>query len=154
MRNRQDVTGVAYKYLEDVSIADVAFEATGKTLDGMFESAGLAVTNVMVKNLRSVKPGIRKTIKLENKDVEKLLFNFLQEFVFWKDKDLLLFSKVCVKIKEPKKPGQPYSMVATLSGDKIDAKKHDMLVDVKAVTWHLFKVEKTKDWKCHVVLDI
>src|SRR3989339_309744 len=98
MRNRQDVTGVAYKYLEDVSIADVAFEA-----------AGLAVTNVMVKNLRSVKPGIRKTIKLENKDVEKLLFNFLQEFVFWKDKDLLLFSKVCVKIKEPKKPGQTYS---------------------------------------------
>ena len=39
-----------YKYLEDVSIADVAFEATGRTLDDMFESAGLAVTNVMVKD--------------------------------------------------------------------------------------------------------
>jgi len=141
---------MAYKYLEDVSIADVAFEATGKTLEGMFESAGLAVTNVMVKDLKSVKPKVRKSIKLENKDVEKLLFNFLQEFVFWKDKDLLLFSKVCVKIKHQ----DGYFLSATLSGEKIDAKRHEMLVDVKAVTWHLFKVEKTKGWKCHVVLDI
>src|SRR3989344_7698239 len=138
---------MAYKYLEDVSIADVAFEATGKTLEGMFESAGLAVTNVMVKDLKSVKPKVRKSIKLENKDVEKLLFNFLQEFVFWKDKDLLLFSKVCVKIKHQ----DGYFLSATLSGEKIDAKRHEMLVDVKAVTWHLFKVEKTKGWKCHVV---
>ena len=141
---------MAYKYLEDVSIADVAFEATGKTLEGMFESAGLAVTNVMVKDLKSVKPKVRKSIKLENKDVEKLLFNFLQEFVFWKDNDLLLFSKVCVKIKHQ----DGYFLSATLSGEKIDAKRHEMLVDVKAVTWHLFKVEKTKGWKCHVVLDI
>lgn len=143
-----------YKYLEDVSIADVAFEATGKTLDGMFESAGLAVTNVMVKDLKTVKPKIRKAIKLKAKDVEKLLFNFLQEFVFWKDKDLLLFSKVKMAVKEPKKEGQEYSLVAELSGEKIDPKKHEMLVDVKAVTWHLFKVEKIKLWKCHVVLDI
>ena len=145
---------VSYKYLEDVSIADVAFEAKGKTLAGMFESAGLAVTNVMVKDLKVVKPKIKKTIKLKNKDMEKLLFNFLQEFVFWKDKDLLLFSKVKVKITEPKKSGADYSLVAVLSGDKIDAKKHEMLVDVKAVTWHLFNIERASNWKCHVVLDI
>lgn len=145
---------MAYKYLEDVSIADVAFEATGKTLSEMFESAGMAVTNVMVKSLKSVKPKIRKTIKLESKDVEKLLFNFLQEFVFWKDKDLLLFSKVDVKIKEPKKPSQPYSLSAVMQGEKIDMKKHEMLVDVKAVTWHLFSVKKEKQWECRVVLDI
>lgn len=143
-----------YKYLEDVSIADVAFEATGKTLNDMFESAGLAVTNTMVKDLKAVKPKIRKTIKVKAKDVEKLLSAFLQEFVYWKDKDLLLFSKVKVKIKEPKKPGQSFSLIAMLAGDKIDNKKHEMLVDVKAVTWHLFKVEKAKVWKCHVVLDI
>lgn len=144
---------MSYKYLEDVSIADVAFEASGATLSKMFESAGLAVTNVMVKNLKSVKPKVRKSIKLESKDVEKLLFNFLQEFVFWKDKDLLLFSKVSVKINEPKKPGQSYSLSASLSGEKISA-HHEMLVDVKAVTWHLFSVKKDKLWKCHVVLDI
>lgn len=143
-----------YKYLEDVSIADVAFEASGKTLGDMFESAGLAVTNTMVKDLKSVKPKIRKTIKLEAADIEKLLFNFLQEFVYWKDKDLLLFSKIKVKITEPKKAGQPYALAASLAGDKINNKKHEMLVDVKAVTWHLFSVKKGKTWTCRVVLDI
>lgn len=145
---------MTYKYLEDVSIADVSFVAEGKTLGEMFESAGLAVTNTMVKNLKAVKPRIKKTIKVKAKDIEKLLFNFLQEFVYWKDKDLLLFSKIKVTVKEPKKPGEKYSLAAELSGDKIDAKKHEMLVDVKAVTWHLFSVKKDKKWKCQVVLDI
>ncbi|MBS3051053.1 MAG: archease [Candidatus Aenigmarchaeota archaeon] len=143
---------MTYKYLEDVSIADVAFEATGRTLEEMFESAGLAVTNTMVKNLKSVKPKIRKTIKAKGKDVEKLLFNFLQEFVYWKDKDLLLFSKIKVTVREPKTGG--YSLVAVLSGDKINVERHEMLVDVKAVTWHLFSVKKEKKWTCRVVLDI
>ena len=141
---------MSYKYLEDVSIADVAFEAAGMTLDEMFQSAGLAVTNTMVKDLKSVRPKMEKIIRLKSKDIEKLLFNFLQEFVYWKDKDLLLFSRISVKIKE----SDGYSLVAELSGEKIDVKKHEMLVDVKAVTWHLFKVEKKKDWTCHVVLDI
>ena len=146
---------MSYKFLEDIAIADVAFEATGSTLEEMFESAGLAVTNVMVKDLKTVKPKIKKTIKVKGKDVEKLLFSFLQEFVYWKDKDLLLFSRIKVKIEEPKKPSQSYFMTALLSGDKIDAKKHEMLVDVKAVTWHLFKVEKKdKKWVCQIVLDI
>ncbi len=144
-----------YKYLEDVSIADVAFTAEGKTLEEMFESAALAVTNTMVKDLASVKSKVKKTIRLKAPTAEKLLFDFLQEFVYWKDKSLLLFSKIKVKITQPKKPEQPFFLVATLAGEKLNMKKHELLVDVKAVTWHLFKAEKKgKKWQCHVVLDV
>lgn len=146
---------MSYKYLEDVSIADVAFAAEGKTLGELFESAGLAVTNTMVKDLKSVKPSVKKTIKLKAPTVEKLLFDFLQEFVYWKDKSLLLFSEIKVKITEPKKPDELYSLSAIISGDKLDMKKHELLVDVKAVTWHLFKAEKKgKKWTCKIVLDV
>lgn len=145
---------MSYRYLEDVSIADVAFVATGKTLNEMFESAGLAVTNTMVKDLKSVRPKVKKTIKMKSDNVEKLLFNFLQEFVYWKDKDLLLFSKVKVKIGEPEGKNKTFRLTSLLVGEKLDMKKHELLVDVKAVTWHLFKVEKKKEWICHVVLDI
>ncbi len=141
-----------YKYLEDVSIADVAFEASGKNMDAMFESAGLAVTNTMVKNLKSVKPKIKKTIKLKADSAEKLLFNFLQEFVYWKDSAQLLFPMVRVKIEL--KSGL-YFLSATLTGDKLDMKKHELIVDVKAITMHLFEVKKEGNlWKCRVVLDI
>ena len=141
-----------YKYLKDVSIADVAFVATGATLEEMFESAGLATTNVMVKDLKAVKKKITKKVRLDSDSIEKLLFNFLQEFVFWKDKDLLLFSDVSVEISEKNKK---FFLNAALSGEKIDAKRHEMLVDVKAVTWHLFSVaKKGKKYQCQVVLDI
>jgi len=143
---------MSYKYLKDVSIADVAFVAEGPTLEKMFESAGLATTNVMVKDIRSVKKKVTKKVKLESDSVEKLLNSFLQEFVFWKDKDLLLFSDASVSIEE--KSGK-FFLKAELSGEKIDVKRHEMLVDVKAVTWHLFRVEKkAKKWTCQVVLDI
>lgn len=141
-----------YRYLEDVSIADVAFEAEGATLSEMFESAGLATTNVMVRDMKAVRKKITKKIRLENDDLEKLLFEFLQEFVYWKDKDLLLFSGINVKIKER---GGKFSFVAALKGEKIDPTRHEMLVDVKAVTWHLFSVKKKGEkWQCRVVLDI
>lgn len=141
-----------YKYLKDVAIADIAFVASGNTLNDVFEFAGLAVTNSMVRNLKDVKPKVKKTIKLKSDSLERLLFDFLQEFVFWKDKSLLLFSKIKVKITG--KEGA-YSLSAVLSGEKLDMNKHSLIVDVKAVTWHLFKVEKRdKKWYCHVVLDV
>jgi SHS2 domain-containing protein len=143
---------MSYKYVEGLTMADVAFLAKGSTLGKMFESAGLATTNVMVKDLKVVKKKITKKIKLESDSIEKLLFEFLQEFVYWKDKDMLLFSDVSVDLTENK---GKYILTGALSGDKIDLKKHEMLVDIKAVTWHKFSVEKKgKNWQCQVVLDI
>jgi SHS2 domain-containing protein len=141
-----------YKYLEDVSIADVAFIAEGATLNEMFESAGLATTNVMVKDIKTVRKSVTKIIEIKSDSLEKLLFDFLQEFVYWKDKDLLIFSDISAAISE--KNGT-YILKAALSGEKINSRRHEMLVDVKAVTWHLFTLEKKgKKWKCQVILDI
>ena len=142
---------MSYRYLEGVTVADIAFEAEGTTLEEMFESAGLAVTNTMVNNLNEIKQTEKRTVKLEADNIEKLLFDFLHEIVFLKDKDLLLFSNIIVNIeKDP-----TYRLFAELEGDLINTDIHEMLVDVKAVTWHLFNVAKKQDkWTCHVVLDV
>lgn len=142
---------MSYKFLSDVSIADVAFEAEGKTIEELFVSSGLAVTNTMVRDLKTVKQKVSKRIKLEYDNVEKLLFNFLQEFVYWKDTKSLLFSKIIVKIKEKK---GTYYLSAVLKGEKLNMKKHELLVDVKAVTMHLFEVKHDKNWTAKVVLDV
>ena len=140
-----------YRFLEDVAIADVAFEATGKTLKELFESSALAVTNTMVKDLKSVKQKVSKNIKIESDNVEMLLFNFLQELIFLKDAKLLLFNKFSIRISENKK----WKLNATAYGEKLDMKKHELLVDVKAVSLHNFKVERTKNgWKADVILDV
>lgn len=142
---------MSYKFLEDVAIADVAFIATGKTEEEMFESAALAVTNTMVKDLKSVKNNVTKTIKVEGNDMQTLLFNFLQEIIFLKDAKRLLLNKFNIKISEGKK----LKLVAKASGEKLNMKKHELLVDVKAVSMHNFKVVKMKSgWSTSVILDV
>jgi len=141
-----------YKFLENIAIADVAFEASGNNLSELFESAALAVTNTMVKNLDSVKAKVEKAIDLEADDVEILLFNFLQEIIFLKDAEKLLLSKVKANVVE--KNGK-FRIKAKIKGEELDPNRHELLVDVKAVTMHLFEVKKERrTWKARVVLDV
>ena len=141
---------MSYKFLEDISLADVAFEASGKTLEELFESAALATTNVMIKDLKTIKPNIKKKIKLHASTVENLLHDFLQELVFLKDAKQLIFSKYKIKINEKK-----LELTADISGEKLNPKTQTHMVDVKAVTWHQYEVRKTeKGWIARVILDI
>ncbi len=147
---------MAWKFVEGLTVADVAFEASGKTLAELFESAAQATTATMVKRVSSVKAVKTRKFSLKEEDsVEKLLFEFLQKLVFYKDADVLLFSKYSAKITESKKGGS-FKLDAVVKGDKINPKTQQLLVDVKAVTWHKFEVIKTSrgTWKATVILDV
>lgn len=141
-----------YKFLEDIAIADVAFESTGTTLKELLESSALAVTNTMVKNLDAIEQKVEKKFTIEGDNAEKLLFNFLQEIIFYKDAELLLFNKFDLDIV-PKK--SKFQLSVKAYGEKLDMKKHELLVDVKAVSLHNFKIEETKHgWIASVILDV
>ena len=141
---------MTYKFLDDVSIADIAFEAKNKDLNKLFEDCALATFDSMV-DLKTVKPKTKKEIKLKADNVEELLFKFLEDLVFLKDSDYILFNKFKVKINGNEK----FELKASLSGEKIYIKKHKLKVDVKAITMYMFKVEKIKNgWKAFVVLDV
>jgi SHS2 domain-containing protein len=140
-----------YTFLPDVATADVCFEATGRTLAELLANAGLATEEVMV-DLATVKPKVTRKIRLANAEVDKLLFDFLEELIYTKDKDLLLFSRFGLKIEEK---GGKHVLTGTMRGETIDTKRHRLMTDVKAVTLHMFKVERAASgWKARVVLDI
>jgi SHS2 domain-containing protein len=143
---------MGYKFLEDVALADVAFEAEGKTLKELFNYSGLAITNTMVKNIESIEHKVKKEISVSSDDIEMLLFNFLQEIIFYKDAEQLIFSKFELDIFPE---GKKWKLNCNAYGEKIDTSKHEMLVDVKAVSLHQFKVEETEDgWRATVILDV
>ena len=137
-----------YRFLEDVSIADIAFEATGKTINELFQSAAEA-TIVSMANPKTVKPIVTKEIKLKAENVNNLLFDFLGEIIFMKDRDAMVYNEVKVEVDEKK-----MTLKATLKGDAINPAKQELRNDVKAVTMHYYEVEHKKDWKARVVLDI
>jgi len=139
---------MSYRFIDGVAIADVTFEATGSTLEELFESAAKAVTNSMVDDLGTIEEKTTRKISLSGKDQERLLHNFMQELLFYKDAEGLVFSKYTIKITGN-------SLEADLVGEELDQEKHEWITDVKAVSWHMYKVEKTEEgWKAFVILDV
>ncbi len=141
-----------YKYLEDIGTADIAFEATGRDLPELFRSAADATMNVMIDDLDTIEPREMRRIELKNDEIDMLLFDFLQELIYFKDAERLLLRVREIRMEE--KEGA-YSLKATTTGEPLDAGRHQQRADVKAVTLHDFRVEKTKGgWKARVLLDI
>jgi len=141
---------MGYRLIEGVTWADYAFEAEGKTLNELFENAALALCAAMAE-LKSIKPAKKLQVSLENADVERLLFSFLEEILFLRDSEYMLFSKVRVKVAE----GTTFKLEAVLEGDTINPDKQTLHADVKAITWHQWKFEKNeKGYRCQVVVDV
>lgn len=140
----------AFRFLPHSVASDVAFEAFGETAEELFQNAAKAVFSVMA-DLKKVSPKEEITLELTSETLEDLLFDFLNELIFLKDRDRMLFSKFEVTIHS----NDTYHCSGKVLGEIIDPKKHRLGVDVKAVTKHEFKVEKKgKLYKATVVLDI
>ena len=141
-----------YRFLEDIAIADVAFEASGKSREEIFIAAADALMNVMVADLTTIRMVERVEFRLENEALDMLLFNFLGELIFYKDARLLLLRVASVRFR---RAGALFVLNAEAYGELLDPARHPLIVDVKAVTLHRFKVEKNEEgWRAEVVLDI
>lgn len=136
-----------FRILPHSVTSDVAFEAFGKTPSELFENAAAATFSVMC-DVTKVEPNEEKAITITGDSLEDLLFNFLNELIFLKDRDEMLFSKFEVSIVNN-------NVTAKIFGEKIDPIRHDLGVDVKAVTKHNFSIKKLgSKYKATVVLDI
>lgn len=139
-----------YKFLEDVAIADIAYEAYGKDINELFENAAFAILELSA-NLKTIEARQKIEFELESQTIENLLYDFLSEILFLKDSKYMVFKKVKVSIKDNKK----HHLKAILEGDTINPQKQQLENDIKAVTMHMFEVKKEKEgYKATVVVDI
>ena len=143
---------MSYEFLEDIAIADIAFRAWGEDIQELFKAAGDATINTMIDNLDSIEPKQTRTFSLENDALDLLLFNFLQEFIYYKDTEQLLLRAQQVQIELK---NALYHLNAVTQGENLAPNRHHQRVDVKAVTLHRFQLEKVENgWTAIVILDI
>jgi SHS2 domain-containing protein len=143
---------MSYRYLDDIALADVAFEARGSSTAELFRSAWEATLHTMVDNPESIKPSIFKQVEMKHEKADILLHDFLQELIYYKDAEGLLLRVVELEVREN---GEGYRLDASLAGESINGERHEMSVDVKAVTFHHLLVERRGDgWIAIVVLDV
>jgi len=82
-----------FHFLPDIATVDLAYEAFGKTYSELFENAGLALEESMV-SLDSIEPTKKYTINKEENNLENLLFSLLEELVYLKDAEQMVFSRL------------------------------------------------------------
>lgn len=140
-----------YRYLEDMATADIAFESYGKTLKEAFENAGRAVFGI-ITDISCVKKVQKRDILLESEDVGSLLFDWIDEILFYWDSERLVFSGFDVNITKSEKG---YILNAVIWGEEIDPKKHEIRQNVKSPTYHMMKIEEIRGrWILRMVLDL
>lgn len=138
-----------FRFLPDVAIADIAFEASSDSPTGLFEACADALTDVMV-DPKTLKPAVRRKLSLEADDMDRLLYDFLTELIVLKDVDSLLVLHANVEVSANGK-----NLAADLRGEPIARDRHILRNDAKAVTMHMFGIRhEGSEWKATVVLDI
>jgi SHS2 domain-containing protein len=141
-----------YEFLEDIATADIAFSAWGKDLEETFIAASDATMNVMVENLDSIQPVERRELRLQGDALDMLLFDLLQELIYYKDSKKLMLRIRQIQIE---KADGEYVLKAVALGEKLDPNRHITRADVKAVTLHRFQLVKTgQGWGAQIILDI
>jgi len=141
-----------YRYLENIATADVAFQAWGDTMEDMFVAAADATVNVMVEDLNTIADREHRILHLEADAIDMLLFQLLQELIYYKDAERLLLRVPSVHIQ---RQNDHFKLSAQAYGEELNPCKHELIVDVKAVTLHRFQVEQTESgWRAMVILDI
>ena len=127
------------KYEQFEHQADVGIRGYGETLEEAFENGAKAMFNVMV-DLEKVESEKEIKIECEASNLEELFIEWLNKLLSEAGIENLVFSDF--KMGEIKKMNSSYKLLGLAMGEKLDPKKHEPKVEVKAATYSQLKVEK------------
>lgn len=128
--------------------ADLGIRAKAATLDELFADAGRALFSVIVANLDAVRPVEVLEFEIAGEERDDLLFDWLAELLFVFDTRHVLISGFDVQVRED-------GVKATARGELVDPDRHELDMEVKAITYHQLKVERDgDDWVAEVIVDL
>lgn len=135
---------IGYNYIPHT--ADAKFEAFGKDITEAFKNAAFATYNIIV-DTDLVKPVIKKTIIIKAKRDFSLLYDFLEEFLFFLDTENFLLSTI--ESLEIFEENEELVLNCVCFGDSIfdedKIRKYEVEGNVKSVTYNDMSIEKRDD---------
>jgi SHS2 domain-containing protein len=139
-----------FEFLEHT--ADAYIAAYGRSLEGAFEIAALAMFEVMT-DVKRVNPKLEDYVEVEAGDKYALLYDWLEALLVKSDINGLLYSKF--RILNITETTHTFRLRAKVWGEKFDRKRHLQKVGVKAVTYHRMEIiEEPNKVTLRFILDI
>ncbi len=128
--------------------ADIGLRVRAADLNGLFADAARAMFSVIVANPESIEPVQEVPFRLAAARPDDLLFDWLAELLYTFDARHLLLAEFHVTIVGD-------TLTATARGEPIDRARHQLDMEVKAITYHGLKIERDgAGWLAEVIVDI
>ena len=128
--------------------ADLGIVVKGGTIEELFVNAANAMTDLMVK-ADGRENGVKRKLLVEGEDLPDLMVRWLSEILYLFNGENILVSAIEIGSISPTR------LQAKLSGVSLKKCRHEILREIKAVTYHQIAVEETADgWETRVIFDI
>ncbi len=142
----------SFHFLDDVATADLAFDASGDSLQEVFQAATCAVMEALADPI-TVGSSWRQTIERTDEDPAELLFDWLSDLVYWKDAAGVVFNRSELTLRRQENDG--WALTGVLYGEPVSGVGQTLRDDVKGVTKHLYRLRQAQGrWTVRVVLDV
>ncbi|MBI2044096.1 archease [Candidatus Pacearchaeota archaeon] len=134
-----------YKFLSNDGLK---FKAYGDSIEEVFANSALAMFASMNEEDKIASTKQLK-IKVKGKDMESLLYNFLEELIFlFKSQNLFLS-----KVRDIRLDKKSFKLIAKISGD--NAKNYELKHKVKEAKYKGIIIGKeNKKWVANITFDI
>lgn len=128
--------------------ADLRVRITGTSRAALFRNAGLALADLICDPDTRI-PDETMTVGIEGDDPADLMVNYLRELLYlWTGKEKLVKMVSILDVSDT-------ALSARLKISSYDSVGHDIINEIKAVTYHQIAVAPVEDgWQATVVFDI
>ena len=128
--------------------ADLGLQVRAANLDALFAEAGRGFLSILIENPSDVRPRRDVKLQVEGTDKDYLFFDWLNELLYRFEIDHLLLAEFDVTLDQR-------GLRAIARGEPVDADRHSLAHEIKAITYHQLEVKQVPDgWQARVIVDI
>lgn len=128
--------------------ADLGMSVTGHSCEELFKNAGKALIELLVDN-KSPESGEKIDIEIQGNDLPDLMVKWLSEVLYLFEGEKLIATEILINSIRSD------NIRSTLSVMNFDSRYHEILREIKAVTYHqIGVVEKDGLWTARVIFDL
>jgi SHS2 domain-containing protein len=139
---------MSYSYPDEGPPADLLIAAEAKTLGETFAQVAYAMFEIITP-LEGIAEKEEFTLEATGHDLESLLFNIMDEFLYINDVEFLVPKKIDLVVDI-----ENLTAVAKCIGERFSRDTHETGIAVKAVTYHMMIIKETDDgWYVRMVFD-
>lgn len=136
---------MSYRQVEHT--ADVALLVESDSIEALFADAARGLFSLMIE-ARDISQTKLWKVELSAPDLESLLIDWLNELVFLFEVEGAVVAHIYIDSLDDNK------ITARLAGEPFDSRKHEVIRQIKAATYHALEIKKNDFWEATIVFDV